>query len=99
MPISGQRVLCRISDVKSKGKRDEWDGTSALYFPILNTFCLLANISTLTVINTKGKLIMGGEGPRETGKKRVLHGRGRYRRIKNPICLFPPVIKTTLARA
>ena len=50
MPISGQRVLCRISDVKSEEERDEWDGPSALYVSILNTFCLYL---TLAIDNIK----------------------------------------------
>lgn len=69
MPVSGQRVLHGIGDVKSDGEGDERDGTSALYFPILNRSCLLVNISMLTVINTKGRLIREGKAMRETGKE------------------------------
>ena len=31
------------------------------YFPNLNMFCLLVNISIVIVINAEGRFIMGGE--------------------------------------
>lgn len=85
-------------DCKSEGERDVgW--CKAFYFPILSKFCVLPNTDILTVTNTNGRLIMGGKTLRETGRPRVLHGKGRYRRVKNHICLFLPGTKTTLARA